>query len=60
MRYTCVQVTHLEARGKKISEEGRKKPFKGKTKKNTSKGNNKNNASIKKEGEKVTCKNCSK
>ena len=28
----CVQATHLEARGKNISEEGRKKPFKGKKK----------------------------
>ena len=28
----CVQVTHLEARGKNIFEEGRKKPFKGKKK----------------------------
>ena len=28
----CVQATHLEARGKNISEEGRKKYFKGKKK----------------------------
>ena len=28
----CVQATHLEARGKNISEEGRKKPLKGKIK----------------------------
>ena len=56
----CVQATHLEARGKNISEEGRKKPFKGKSKEKTSKGKNKKNASVKKEGEKVTCKHCSK
>ena len=55
-----VQATNLEASGKNISEEGRKKPFKGKAKEKTSKGKNKKNASIKKEGEKVTCKHCSK
>ena len=55
-----VQATHLEARGKNISEEGRKKPFKGKNKEKTSKGKNKKNASVKKEGEKVLCKHCSK
>ena len=32
-----VHATHLEAIGKNISEEGRKKPFKGKNKENTSK-----------------------
>ena len=55
----CVQATHLESRGKKNSEEGRKKPFKGENKENTSKGKRKNNASIKKEGEKLVCKNFS-
>ena len=54
----CVQAAHLEARGKNIYEEGRKKPFKGKAKEKTSKGKNKKNASINKEGDKVTCKNC--
>ena len=39
-----VQATHLEARGKNISEEGRKKHFKGKAKENTSKGKNKKNS----------------
>ena len=34
----CVWATHLEARGKNIPEEGRKKPFKGKAKKKTQKG----------------------
>ena len=29
----CVQATHLEARGKNTFEDGRNKPFKGKTKK---------------------------
>ena len=57
----CVQEIHLEARGKKISQEGRKIPFqsgyKGKSK---WKGKWNKNASIKKEGEKLTCKHCSK
>ena len=53
--------THLEARGKNIFEEGRKKPFKGKAKENTLKGKNKNsNAYVKKEGEIFFCKHCSK
>ena len=56
----CVQATHLEARGKNISKEGRKKPFKGKNKEKTSKGKRKNNASVKKEGENLVYKNCSK
>ena len=47
----CVQATHLEARGKNITDESRKKPFQGKTKEKTSDGKGKNNASIKKEGE---------
>ena len=34
----CVQATHLEAKGKNIFEEVRKKPFEGKAKENTSKG----------------------
>ena len=37
----CVQATHLEARGKNIPEEGRKKTFKGKSKEKTPKGKNK-------------------
>ena len=56
----CVQATHLEAIGKKIYEQGRKKPFKGKAKEKTSKGKFKKNAYFKKEGEKVVCKHCSK
>ena len=56
----CVQATHLEARGQNISEEGKKKPFKGKAKENTSKGKNKKNAYVKKEGENLVCKNCPK
>ena len=55
-----VQATHLEARGRNISEEGRKKPFKGKNKENTSKGKIKKNASVKKYGEIFFCKHCSK
>ena len=56
----CVQATHLEARGKKKSEEGRNKPFKGKSKEKTSKGKSKKNASVKKEGEKLVCEHFSK
>ena len=54
----CVHATHLEARGKKISDEGRNKPFKGKNKEKISKGKSKKNAFVKKEGEKVVCKHC--
>ena len=57
----CVHATHLEARGMNEYQEGSKKPFyngdKGKRK---FKGNGKKNASVKKEGEKLSCKNCSK
>jgi hypothetical protein len=57
----CVQATHLEARGRNEPQEGNKKPFvhgdKGKKK---FKGNRRKNASVKKEGEKLTCKQCSK
>jgi hypothetical protein len=57
----CVQATHLEARGRNETHEGSKKPFshgdKGKRK---FKGNGKKIASVKKEGEKFTCKHCSK
>ena len=57
----CVQATHLEARGKNIQEEGSKKnPFKGKGKEKGGKWKGKKNASIKKEGEKTTCKHFSK
>jgi hypothetical protein len=57
----CVQATHLEARGRNETHEGNKKPFshgdKGKRK---FKGNGKKNDAVKKEGEKFTCKHCSK
>jgi hypothetical protein len=57
----CVQATHLEARGRNDTHEGNKKTFnhgdKGKKK---FKGNGRNNAIVKKEGEKFTCKHCSK
>jgi hypothetical protein len=57
----CVQKNHLEARGKNSPQEGSKKPFyngdKGKSK---FKGHIKKNDSVKKEGEKLTCKHCSK
>ena len=56
----CVQATHLEARGKTILEEGSKNTFKGKGKDKGFKGKGKKNACIKKEGEKLTCKHCSK
>jgi hypothetical protein len=57
----CVQATHLEARGRNETHEGNKNPFihgdKGKRK---FKGNGKKNVVVKKEGEKSTCKHCSK
>jgi hypothetical protein len=57
----CVQETHLKARGRNEPQEGSRKPFllgdKGKKK---FKGNGRKNASVKKEGEKITCKHCSK
>jgi hypothetical protein len=57
----CVQETHLEARGRNETHEGSKNPFshgdKGKRK---FKGNGRKIASVKKEGEKFTCKHCSK
>ena len=57
----CVQETHLEARGKNISQEGSKNPFtSGDKGKNKFKRKRKKNASVKKGGEKLTCKNCSK
>lgn len=57
----CVNATHLEARGKNISQEGSKKPFKSGDKgEGKFKGKGKKNASIKKEGEKLTCNHCSK
>ena len=57
----CVQETHLETRGRNDPQEGSKNPFyngdKGKRK---FKGNRKKNSSVKKEGEKLSCKHCSK
>jgi hypothetical protein len=57
----CVQATHLDARERNDTHEGSKKPFshgdKGKKK---FKGNGKRNVVVKKEGEKFTCKHCSK
>jgi hypothetical protein len=57
----CVQATHLEAIGRNNTHEGNKKTFshgdKGKKK---FKGNGRKNAIVKKEGEKFTCKHCSK
>ena len=50
----CVQATHYEARGKNTLEEGSKNPFKGKEKEKGFKGKGKKNASIKKEGKKLT------
>ena len=57
----CVQETHLEARGKNTPQEGRNKPFyNGDKIKRKFKGNGKKNASVKKEGEKLSCKHYSK
>ena len=57
----CVHATHFELRGKIIPQEGSKKPFtSGNKGKNKFKGKGKKNSYAKKEGEKLTCKNCSK
>ena len=57
----CVQTTHLEERGKNVPQETSKKPFKsGDKREGKFKGKDEKNASIKKEGEKITCKHCSK
>ena len=57
----CVQATHLEARGKNVSEETSEKSFnfgeKGKWK---FKGKDKKNDAVKKEEENITRKHCSK
>ena len=50
----CVWATQLEARGKKIQEEGsKKKSFKGNKKERVGKWKGKKNARVKKEGEKL-------
>jgi hypothetical protein len=57
----CVHETHLEARGRNEHQEGSKKPFvKGDKGKRKFKGNGRKNASVKKEGEKLSWKHCSK
>jgi hypothetical protein len=57
----CVQATHFEARGRNETHEGSKKPFShGEKGKRNFKGNGKKNIVVKKEGEKFTCKHCSK
>ena len=50
-----IQDTHLEARGKNVQEEGKKKPFQS-----GGKGKQKKNGFVKKEGEKPVCNNYSK
>jgi hypothetical protein len=57
----CVQATHLEARGRNDTHEGFKKTYnQGDKGKKKFKGNGRKNAVVKKEGEKFTCKHCSK
>ena len=57
----CVHETHLEARGRNEPQEGNNKPFvEGDKGKRKFKENGRNNVSIKKEGEKLSCKQCSK
>jgi hypothetical protein len=57
----CVQATHLEARGRNETHEGKKKPFShGDKGKRNFKGNGKNNVVVKREEEKFACKHCSK
>jgi hypothetical protein len=56
-----VQETHLEERGRNELQEGNTKPFvKGEKGKMKFKGNGRKNASVKKEGEKLSCKHFSK
>jgi hypothetical protein len=56
-----VQATHLEARGRNDTHEGFKKTYiQGDKGKKKFKGNGRKNAIVKKEGEKFTCKHCSK
>lgn len=57
----CVQATHLESRGKNVPQDTSKHPSKfGDSRKENFKGKGKNNATINKEGEKLTFKYCSK
>jgi hypothetical protein len=57
----CVQATHSEERGRNDTHEGFKKTYNhGDKGKNKFKGNGRNNDVVKKEGEKFTCKHCSK
>ena len=56
-----VRETHLEARGKNVPQQGSKNPFQIGDKGNEKfKGKGNKNASVKKEGEKIICKHCSK
>ena len=55
----CVQDIHLEERGKNLQDEGKKKSFQSGEKGKKFKGKQKKNASVKKEGEKPVCRNCS-
>jgi hypothetical protein len=57
----CVQATHLDAIGRNDTHEGNKKTFSHGDKGNKNfKGNGRKNVVVKKEGEKFTCKHCSK
>jgi len=57
----CVHETHLEARGINVSEETSEKSFKhGEKWKLKFKDKHKKNVTCNKEGEKITCKHCSK
>jgi hypothetical protein len=55
----CVQATHLEARGKNNTHEGFKKTY-SQGDKGKKKFKGRKNDAMKKEGEKFTCKHCSK
>jgi hypothetical protein len=55
-----VQATHLEARGRNEPKEGSNKFFNGDKGKRKFEGNGKKNASVKKEREKLSCKQISK
>jgi hypothetical protein len=56
----CVQVTHMESKGKNTNEKFSKKPYKPDGNKFKGKGKGKQTATVKKGGENPTCSHCQK
>ena len=54
----CVQVTHIETKGKNNKEKFSKKPFKPSGNKSKCNGKCNHTATVKKEGDKTTCTHC--